>query len=134
MTGPLQGRIALVTGGAGGIGRAICARLAADGATVVLADLDPAAVETAAGDIPGDVHPLVLEVTDPGSRRAAVWAAARSRSASTTVAPSAASRAQIARPIPPVPPVTSAVRPLSGPVMVAAFPGHCRRSGRSPGR
>ena len=74
MTKPLAGRTALVTGGAGGIGRAICARLAADGATVVLADLDPAAAETAAGDIPGVVHPLVLEVTDPGSRHAAVTA------------------------------------------------------------
>jgi 3-oxoacyl-[acyl-carrier protein] reductase len=77
MTKPLAGRTALVTGGAGGIGRAICARLAADGATVVLADLDLAAAETAAGDIPGVVHPLVLEVTDPGSRHAAVTACRR---------------------------------------------------------
>ena len=33
-------RVALVTGGAGGIGSAICARLAADGAHLVVADLD----------------------------------------------------------------------------------------------
>ena len=82
MTGPLAGRIALVTGGAGGIGRAICARLAADGATVVLADLDLATAETAATDIaaadnPGVVHPLALDVTDPGSRHVALAACRR---------------------------------------------------------
>jgi len=62
--------LALVTGGAGGIGRGICARLAADGATVVLADLDPAATEDAAREL--GVHPLVLDVADPVSRRAAI--------------------------------------------------------------
>lgn len=42
---PLVGRIALVTGGAGGIGAATAARLMADGACVLLADRDAAAVE-----------------------------------------------------------------------------------------
>ena len=37
---PLASRIALVTGAAGGIGKAIAARLAAEGACVVIADLD----------------------------------------------------------------------------------------------
>ncbi|GGC01129.1 short chain dehydrogenase [Novosphingobium endophyticum] len=42
---PLVGRIALVTGGAGGIGAATAARLMADGACVMLADRDENAVE-----------------------------------------------------------------------------------------
>ncbi|MDQ0396184.1 bifunctional rhamnulose-1-phosphate aldolase/short-chain dehydrogenase [Labrys monachus] len=41
----LAGRIALVTGGAGGIGSAIAARLMAEGACVVLADIDQAALD-----------------------------------------------------------------------------------------
>ena len=39
---PLLGRVALVTGGRGGAGRAVCARLMAEGATVYAADLTDA--------------------------------------------------------------------------------------------
>jgi NAD(P)-dependent dehydrogenase (short-subunit alcohol dehydrogenase family) len=46
----LAGRIAVVTGGAGGIGRAVAARLLTDGACVMLADIDEAALETAVAD------------------------------------------------------------------------------------
>ncbi|BBF99620.1 MULTISPECIES: SDR family NAD(P)-dependent oxidoreductase [Pseudonocardia] len=63
---------ALVTGGAGGIGRAVCARLAADGFTVLLADLDRSAAQLAASTIGHGVEPWALDVTDPESRRAAV--------------------------------------------------------------
>ncbi len=43
----LAGRVALVTGGAGGIGRAVAGRLISDGACVVLADIDAAALSEA---------------------------------------------------------------------------------------
>jgi rhamnulose-1-phosphate aldolase/alcohol dehydrogenase len=48
---PLEGRIALVTGGAGGIGRACAERLLGEGACVVLADIDPGALERVEADL-----------------------------------------------------------------------------------
>ena len=50
---PLATRIALVTGAAGGIGKATAKRLAAEGACVVVADLDLAKAEEAAAEIGG---------------------------------------------------------------------------------
>ncbi|WP_062228744.1 bifunctional rhamnulose-1-phosphate aldolase/short-chain dehydrogenase [Aureimonas frigidaquae] len=47
----LAGRIAFITGGAGGIGRASAERLAGEGACVVLADIDAQAVEAATAEL-----------------------------------------------------------------------------------
>jgi 2,3-dihydroxy-2,3-dihydro-p-cumate dehydrogenase len=54
-TGALQGRTAIVTGAASGIGEAICRRLAAAGARVVLADLDDGRPRALAREL-GDGH------------------------------------------------------------------------------
>ena len=51
--GRLDGRVALVTGAAGGIGYAIAARLAAEGARVLVNDRDPVACANAAASLAG---------------------------------------------------------------------------------
>jgi len=66
------GRVAFVTGGAGGIGSAICRRLAGAGHQVVVADL--ATDGTLIDEINGTA--VTLDVTDPASCTAAVAAAA----------------------------------------------------------
>ncbi|WP_431919189.1 SDR family NAD(P)-dependent oxidoreductase [Amycolatopsis tucumanensis] len=58
-------KTALVTGGAGGIGRGVCERLAREADVVVVADLDPA---EAAARIGPKARPMVLDVASPESR------------------------------------------------------------------
>lgn len=65
MSRPIAQRVALVTGGASGIGRATVRRLAAEGETVVVADVDEGAGRIAADEVGGHFHRL--DVTDPAS-------------------------------------------------------------------
>jgi 2-hydroxycyclohexanecarboxyl-CoA dehydrogenase len=66
----LAGRRAFVTGGASGIGAAIAARLAAEGAEVVIGDIDLEAGEREAKAI--GAMAVALDVTDPASARSAI--------------------------------------------------------------
>jgi 3-oxoacyl-[acyl-carrier protein] reductase len=60
--------IALVTGGAGGIGSAICAALARDGFSIVVADFDGDSARRRAAELPGAGHRAVdVDVTDEAS-------------------------------------------------------------------
>ncbi|MDT3399525.1 SDR family NAD(P)-dependent oxidoreductase [Streptomyces sp. B1866] len=66
--------VSLVTGGSRGIGREICAQLAARGHTVVLTARSPHAAAAAARQLAEEgrpVHPLTLDVTDDASAEAA---------------------------------------------------------------
>ncbi|MGP4112684.1 bifunctional aldolase/short-chain dehydrogenase [Streptomyces sp. 4N509B] len=74
---PLATRVALVTGGGSGIGAATARRLAAEGACVVVADLNAQAAEEVAADLggPDRAVAVTVDVTDEEQIRAALASA-----------------------------------------------------------
>jgi 2-hydroxycyclohexanecarboxyl-CoA dehydrogenase len=64
----LAGLTTVVTGAGGGIGSAICRRLAEEGARVVATDVDAAAADRIAAEVAG--HARALDVTDPAAAAA----------------------------------------------------------------
>ena len=69
----LEGKVALVTGAAGGLGRATAHALAAEGAVVVAADIDADGARAVAAAIGG--HAVACDVSDLEADRAAVASA-----------------------------------------------------------
>jgi 3-oxoacyl-[acyl-carrier protein] reductase len=72
--GRFSGRAAVITGGASGLGRAVAARIVAEGGQVSLWDLDAAALTDAAAEV-GAVHSVALDVSDHDAVAAAAKAA-----------------------------------------------------------
>lgn len=73
---PLSGRVAMVTGGSGGIGRALARRLSADGACVVVADLDLGEAERVAAELGEQGLGVACDVGDEAAVERAFAAAA----------------------------------------------------------
>ena len=67
---------AVVTGAAGGLGRAIAHRFAREGIRVALWDVDLAGAQRVGGQIGEGTHAFAVDVTDTGSVRAA-WSATK---------------------------------------------------------
>ena len=102
---PLAARVALVTGGGSGIGRAIALRLAAEGACVVVADRDVSSATAVAEEIGGPDRAVAVhvDVTDEEQIRAKAsrrrrWRSVASTSWSTTPACRCPSRCWTPRP------------------------------------
>jgi meso-butanediol dehydrogenase / (S,S)-butanediol dehydrogenase / diacetyl reductase len=73
--GRVQGRVVVVTGGAGGIGAAACRAIAAEGGKVVVADLDPDRAQAVADSIVADGATAVstgVDVTEREQVRAMI--------------------------------------------------------------
>ncbi|WP_236016717.1 SDR family NAD(P)-dependent oxidoreductase [Salipiger abyssi] len=78
MTGMLDGKVALVTGAAGGIGRASARLFAEEGARLVISDVTPEGVEQTADevrDLGGEVVPVVADLASRADIEAMVAAA-----------------------------------------------------------
>lgn len=62
-----SGSLALLTGAAGGIGRAVAARLATQGHTIICVERDQTLAETAASAVPGRAVPVACDLSDRAS-------------------------------------------------------------------
>ncbi len=82
LTQRLKDRVAIITGGASGIGLATARRFAAEGAFVVIADLDPATGEAAASEVGGVF--AARERRGRGSRERGLRRVSRPSSAAST--------------------------------------------------
>jgi NAD(P)-dependent dehydrogenase (short-subunit alcohol dehydrogenase family) len=73
-----QGKVAVVTGGASGIGCALARRFASEGARVVIGDVESAALDRAVSELRdsgAEVEGVVTDVTDPAQMQALADAA-----------------------------------------------------------
>ncbi len=73
-----QGKVAVVTGGASGIGYALARRFASEGARVVIGDVESSALDRAVSELQGsgaEVEGVVTDVTDPAQMQALADAA-----------------------------------------------------------
>lgn len=81
----IQGKRALITGAASGIGRLLATQLAEEGATLVLWDIDAAGLERAQAELQAAGHEVTTQVCDLSRREDIAAAAAQTLSATGPV-------------------------------------------------
>ena len=64
MAGRLEGKVAIVTGGASGIGEGTVRRFVEEGAKCIIADIQTELAKSLADDLGGDAVPFSLDVAD----------------------------------------------------------------------
>jgi meso-butanediol dehydrogenase/(S,S)-butanediol dehydrogenase/diacetyl reductase len=69
VAGPLEGRVAIVTGGGGGLAEGICARLASDGAAIAAVDVSREKAERVADQVRANGASVVAVEADVSDRR-----------------------------------------------------------------
>lgn len=72
--GRVAGKVAMITGGAAGIGHALARRFGAEGAKVVIADIARDRLDDAVAEVPGECFGTYIDVTDPAAIEAAMAA------------------------------------------------------------
>src|SRR4051812_42722305 len=78
MSGRFDGKVVVVTGGAGAIGSAACRRLASAGARIAIVDRDPVRTDEAAAALKADGYEAIgikADVGDAGDAERAIAAA-----------------------------------------------------------
>jgi len=74
--GKLDGKVAIITGGSGGIGSAAARLFAAEGARIMLVDLDADALQSTVADIGSEqADCIIADVTDTAQTQAYIAAA-----------------------------------------------------------
>jgi NAD(P)-dependent dehydrogenase (short-subunit alcohol dehydrogenase family) len=76
MAGRLEGKVCVITGAGGGMGREAAVRFTAEGARVCAADLDLGAAEEAVAACPGDAFAIQVDVADEAQVEATMAATA----------------------------------------------------------
>lgn len=92
LTQRLAGKVAVITGGASGIGLATAKRMRAEGATIVIGDIDPTTGKSVADDLNGTFVKVDVSDQPPSTHCSTPRPRSTARSTSPSTTPASARR------------------------------------------